>query len=216
MENDTRPFWRRLNPFDTGQITNAAIGAAAYYVLALFQPGWPIGAGLAFWAVMYCIAIPHAVRHVDDRGAAADPVRTAAVLAFGLVPIAAYIPLWRDLASRTAMTIEFPIVFAWTCATLVLAVRENPPPLPPSQRTALIAGSAVIYGLVSAITLGGAVFILVLLQTGPPPPTGADFALAMVVVGLLIGAPSTWGAMRLWRLRAAPYPSPSAPSPSSD
>jgi len=204
MQNDQAPQRRRWDPTDGAFIDELLIWPSVVYVFGLFQPDRLVGLAVALWAGVYFLAIPFVPRRVALRSPPGDPLRAAAVLAAGAFPLALYIPLWRELTTRNALVVAFPILVVWCGAAYYMALRETPPVLTPARRAFVLGGGALIYGAIALVGLGGALITLFLLLWGLPPPTILIGCALIIGVGLGLGGLSGWAALRMWAARTAP------------
>ncbi|WP_133255030.1 hypothetical protein [Phenylobacterium hankyongense] len=137
------------------------------------------------------------VRRVAVRSPPGDTWRAAATLAYGALPFALYVPLWRELTTRTALLIAFPVLYVWGAVAIWMALRDTPPPQTPRMRSVMLAGASLIYAAVSLTLLGAAGFAILMRLWSPIEGTMV-VSLLLVVPGLPLGALAGWASLNLF------------------
>jgi hypothetical protein len=207
MQNDEPRQRRRWDPLEGSQVDRALYLAPLSYVIGLVQhDDRLLVMAVAWWAFVYCFSVPFIVRRIARRSPPGDFLRAAAVLAAGALPLSLYIPLWRELTSRTALIVAFPLLLVWCVTAYVMALRSNPPRLTPARRIFVLGGGAMIYGTIALVGFGGAVFTMAMLNGGNPPMGAIVACLLIAAAGLGLGILSGWSALRLWSAKDVPLP----------
>ena len=133
------------------QIDDLAVGAPAFVMILHVAGVATRNADLystlpGLWAAAYMWLIPFMIWRVSRRTiCVGDPWRSAAILAFGALPLP--LPFLDDtfLTQWPGLIFTLPLVVAWGATAQILAMRLKPPRRRPRVRAGLLGGGALIY-----------------------------------------------------------------------
>jgi hypothetical protein len=182
----------------------AALTLVIYLAGLIDRDGRLITLAAMLWMGAYAMVAPFIVRLVAGRTPPGDHWRAAAVLTYGAFPFSVLIPWWTELTAWPGAIPVYPILFVWSLAAQVVALREKGPVRPPRVRALMLAGAGAICGAIALPLFGGA-GIGLLMGVWEPPPGAALISPLIILLCLPLALATGYASLKLFGAAARAY-----------
>lgn len=149
-----------------------------------------------FWFGLAVVLPPFIVWRIGLRRPPGDRWRAAAILAYGSLPSLLLVLPDTWFSTAAGLKVVLPPTIAWGIACQLIAMRRTPRPGSPRVRALILAGGALIWGVV-ALACFGLAGLGFLMGVWEPPPIAWLVSPVMVATCLPFGIATGYGSVKM-------------------